>query len=295
MLEASASANEQISGFYGPGSWAAWVVMLASSWISVYLNDYDSNVHFIAYTLYTNWAAVDLIRHLYRFRFNQPVEKSQDNQLTQTIIVSGAIIFIGNLHYTLQGVVCVLKLWDANARTKQRLRQRLLIVSLGLILPFSAFLCFMFTMLRSLSALFIVQIQYFIWLTFFVLAILRSLPADPNHLTAIFIIFLMLFGFYGIAILWGQMLPMDERGEVLLSSLGLYTCLYIPCAPQKIDEWDQLFTLLVSLIFFFYEFKARILALLGRLFKPIIVHCWNSVVGCFRTSPFAPENPRTAV
>ena len=48
-----------ISGFYGQGAWAAWLIILISSWIPMLRDDYTHNVHFIAYALYTNWAAMN--------------------------------------------------------------------------------------------------------------------------------------------------------------------------------------------------------------------------------------------
>ncbi|CAN9142400.1 unnamed protein product [Alternaria alternata] len=55
-----------ISGFYGPGAWAAWVITMVASWIPVTQGDYTHNLHFIGYALYTNWAAIDLMRQLNR-------------------------------------------------------------------------------------------------------------------------------------------------------------------------------------------------------------------------------------
>jgi hypothetical protein len=31
-------------------------------------------------------------------------------------------------------------------------------------------------------------------------------------------------------------------------------CYFVPCAPQRIGEWDQAFSLLVALVLFLYEF-----------------------------------------
>ncbi|KAF7680148.1 hypothetical protein GT037_001799 [Alternaria burnsii] len=56
----------QISGFYGPGAWAAWVITMVASWIPVVQGDYTHNLHFIGYAIYTNWAAIDLMSQFNR-------------------------------------------------------------------------------------------------------------------------------------------------------------------------------------------------------------------------------------
>jgi len=53
-----------ISGFYGPGGWAAWCVSLIASWAPILLEDGTHNLHLIAYALYMNWAAMDSFRYL---------------------------------------------------------------------------------------------------------------------------------------------------------------------------------------------------------------------------------------
>ncbi|KAI4947981.1 hypothetical protein J4E86_008499 [Alternaria arbusti] len=53
-----------ISGFYGPGGWAAWCISLIASWAPILLEDDAHNLHLIAYALYMNWAAIDSFRYL---------------------------------------------------------------------------------------------------------------------------------------------------------------------------------------------------------------------------------------
>ena len=53
-----------ISGFYGPGGWAAWCISLIASWAPILLEDDTHNLHLIAYALYMNWAAIDSFRYL---------------------------------------------------------------------------------------------------------------------------------------------------------------------------------------------------------------------------------------
>jgi hypothetical protein len=51
-----------VSRFNGPGVWAAWFLTLATSWVSVTKNDSTHNLPHIGYLLFTNCAAIDLIR-----------------------------------------------------------------------------------------------------------------------------------------------------------------------------------------------------------------------------------------
>ena len=51
-----------ISGVYGPGTWAAWFLTICGSWVHAFNSSkYDFNTW--AYLLYANWASFDLIRH----------------------------------------------------------------------------------------------------------------------------------------------------------------------------------------------------------------------------------------
>ncbi|KAH3957236.1 hypothetical protein HBH70_231450 [Parastagonospora nodorum] len=53
-----------VNSFYGPGSWAAWCIVLITSWLPIIQDDHSHNLHFISCALYTNWAAVDAFRQL---------------------------------------------------------------------------------------------------------------------------------------------------------------------------------------------------------------------------------------
>ncbi|CAN9186137.1 unnamed protein product [Alternaria alternata] len=65
-MEHASPDFSQISGFYGPGAWAAWVITMVASWIPVIQGDYAHNLHFIGYALYTNWAAIDFTYQINR-------------------------------------------------------------------------------------------------------------------------------------------------------------------------------------------------------------------------------------
>jgi hypothetical protein len=64
LVSANQSAS-QISGFYGPGTWAAWILSLFSSIIAL-RKHHDNHAAFklIPPILYINWTAVDSIKQL---------------------------------------------------------------------------------------------------------------------------------------------------------------------------------------------------------------------------------------
>lgn len=67
-----------VSGFYGPGGWAAWCISLAASWAPILLKDYTHNFHLIATALYMNWAAMDSFRFLsLRRKFDELAAKKE--------------------------------------------------------------------------------------------------------------------------------------------------------------------------------------------------------------------------
>ncbi|KAH6677738.1 hypothetical protein B0J14DRAFT_636387 [Halenospora varia] len=57
----------EVSGLYGPGTWAAWFLVIVASWLHLlYLLaeiEIKLDINMWAYLLGLNWAAVDLIRH----------------------------------------------------------------------------------------------------------------------------------------------------------------------------------------------------------------------------------------
>ncbi|KAK5655541.1 hypothetical protein OQA88_5472 [Cercophora sp. LCS_1] len=54
----------QVSGFYGPGAWAAWFIVVIASWVHILFHNQHGNrkldVNLWIYLLVLNWAAIDL-------------------------------------------------------------------------------------------------------------------------------------------------------------------------------------------------------------------------------------------
>ncbi|KAI4923540.1 hypothetical protein J4E85_008579 [Alternaria conjuncta] len=57
-----------VSGFYGPGAWAAWCVTLIASWAPILRDEYTHNLHYITYAMYMNAAAIDVFQNVHMDR-----------------------------------------------------------------------------------------------------------------------------------------------------------------------------------------------------------------------------------
>jgi hypothetical protein len=98
-----------ISGFYGPGAWAVWVITMIASWISLIQNDYKHNLHFIAYALYTNWAAIDFMRKIAEIPNVKSISKEADTAWLENIAASSAVIYTGVGQAIIQVQICFFK------------------------------------------------------------------------------------------------------------------------------------------------------------------------------------------
>lgn len=102
--EWATQAGPVISSFYGPGSWAAWVIVMVTSWIPLLQDDHSHNMHFISYALYTNWAAIDALRQQ-RLRWQMPpfrwpthpanVDAEFEEAFWDVYSVSQAVVIVG--------------------------------------------------------------------------------------------------------------------------------------------------------------------------------------------------------
>jgi hypothetical protein len=52
-----------VSGFYGPGSWAAWLLTICASWIRLFREPRVFDVNMWLYLLGVNWAAIELFKN----------------------------------------------------------------------------------------------------------------------------------------------------------------------------------------------------------------------------------------
>jgi hypothetical protein len=86
----------QVSGFYGPGAWAAWSCAITSSWYIITRRSHEkAYTNLLLHVLYTNWAAIDVLR------------QETSHQLSSEPFAAAVVVtFWGLLHITAQRVYC---------------------------------------------------------------------------------------------------------------------------------------------------------------------------------------------
>lgn len=47
---------DQVSGFYGPGAWASWVIVILWSWLAIINGEMTLTYDAMAHLIYTSWA-----------------------------------------------------------------------------------------------------------------------------------------------------------------------------------------------------------------------------------------------
>ena len=267
--EQSSSDPIQISGFYGPGAWAAWVITLIASWIPLLQGDYTHNLHFIGYAIYTNWAAIDLIHHVSQVPpQDQQNWSDADKARLDNIAASLAVLQIGICQMITQ--MCFFTgqhQHEESARPKLSLEaRRRLVLTAGAVFPLSMVFYvprfgFLFQSL-SLVVFIVGGIMGFCVVTFNVCRlfwscayiwdfVLEEYPFSPIFfiLCLCSLIFIIFFG------------SSSQREDLRLvhtrDILPPKRCYFVPCAPQGIGEWDQAFSLLVAIFLFLYEFGYR--------------------------------------
>jgi hypothetical protein len=129
----------KVSGFYGPGSWAAWFLTICGSWLHLWVDHSGSylDVSAWSYLAYTNWAAIALIRHsipLYALKSEKDTAGWVENAGQTAAALT--IVFFGCLHGTAQWVRC------GNTVESGRGLQRLRTLLAGLFLPVLALMVF---------------------------------------------------------------------------------------------------------------------------------------------------------
>jgi hypothetical protein len=94
-----------ISGFYGPGAWAAWFMSLALSWLDLVRNKPRPiiNMNTVIFLLGVNWAAGDLMRHLNTLSdpSNSDIES---NKLLGSTAAAFTVVWWGTIHAFLQAL-----------------------------------------------------------------------------------------------------------------------------------------------------------------------------------------------
>jgi hypothetical protein len=123
-----------VSGFYGPGAWSGWFILIVASWCRVLRaseDKFDPNTSIFLFT--TNWAAVDLFRtmnSIEKISKDSPSHNKESDKLRATLAATFNVTFWGTFHAVLQLLVATACF--ENLRTRTHCLRTLI---LGLIIP----------------------------------------------------------------------------------------------------------------------------------------------------------------
>jgi hypothetical protein len=274
-----------VSGFYGPGAWSAWFLILVTSWIATIRGDYSNNIHHIGYLLYTNWAAVDLIRQSIKLSTSSADTSSTQLHANGSLAAALLITSWGTIHAASQFLYTYASRYQNDV--SERRRRRLL--ALGSIIPLCAGIsmsiylyhhpitekhkipAFYFDGLRISSHRDIVNFLVYVlpWvlpcsatlievlLNFRRSGIFDSDLSSPYLVRATDCVVVSCFltsTIPAIFISWAYVILWIFSGATFKKK----SCMFMPCAPQSMSEWDQCFALFAGLVMFIYEFGVDI-------------------------------------
>jgi hypothetical protein len=274
-----------VSGFYGPGAWSAWFLILVTSWVATIRGDYSHNVHHIGYLLYTNWAAVDLIRQATKPLINSTDTTRGQPPSNASLAAALLITSWGTVHAASQFLYTYASRYQNDV--SERRRRRLL--ALGSMIPLCAGIsmssylyhhpitekhkipAFYFDGLRISCHRDIVNFLVYVlpWvlpcsailievlLNFRRSGIFDSNPTSPYLVPATDCVVVSCFLMSTIPanfISWAYVILWIFSGATFKKK----SCMFMPCAPQSISEWDQCFALFAGLAVFIYEFGVDI-------------------------------------
>ncbi|KAF2821932.1 hypothetical protein CC86DRAFT_94033 [Ophiobolus disseminans] len=295
-----------VSGFYGPGAWAAWFLTVLTSWHATIRGDETHNLHHIGYLLYTNWAAIDLIQQVRKFpagsmnTTDDPLHPK--GQLAAALTMTSWGVFNASLQY--------LHLYFYNSPwasfSTLRRRRRRTILGLSSIVPtFAGFFTFLHlsdyrpkTEADIIPAFYwhgmspalhrqtiTMLIQLLLWSCLPCAALIGALlnlecrvlyakskmnfdfPKAPGSLkafancVALFFVVSIIIPAMVISVPF-LVATTISRGKTLRKSYML-----LPCAPQKISDWDQSFALFAGLAMIGFEYGSTTLKWLRKKYQ----------------------------
>jgi hypothetical protein len=127
----------QVSGFYGPGAWAAWFLTIVASWVRIFRKSKERvDLNTALFLLGTNWAAVDIFRSIHALQSLLPNQPEYELNFTKCMGSYGAafaVVFLGAVHALLQIPFTILLFGGMECMSR---RLRTLVV--GLVLPLIA-------------------------------------------------------------------------------------------------------------------------------------------------------------
>ncbi|KAJ5788244.1 hypothetical protein N7457_003234 [Penicillium paradoxum] len=309
-----------VSGFYGPGSWAAWFLSIVASWVRFIRGSeerFDPNTWL--FLLGTNWAAVGLLRGIRLAQGipqDSPTYDADLNSMQGSIAAAFTITFWGTFHASIQYLVTM-----RYCITMKTQRHRLWTLLLGMILPSIALLSssgLIRTMnvpelywqgmhggardfnLRVAAGTPYFIVPFSVWLLDYLnipmmptmiidlrkrtvkkmraSRVIASLFRGIAYVSVVMLILSMmmleatrnekwLLGLLPLApmyiyllvlvapIFWSIMLTCASAWYVVMTYVARsvkasQSCFFMPCAPQSINEEDQLFALFAGLLMF---------------------------------------------
>jgi hypothetical protein len=290
-----------VSGFYGPGSWIAWYLTLATSWVAVIRNDHSNNLHHIGYLLYVNWAAIDVIRKSVQVPLDATDTDSRNISSNGPLGAALVVTWWGVVHATLQFTYSILSTGGAHDPLYFNVRRRSTLLKVGVILPsIAGLVCFIYipredfgqpipalcwdgmvldrsrhisryicaaalwSLCSSTTAVLLVDCSRF-WPSS-----LERTPKEHICLTMLF----YLIGFIPVSLSLPYLLALTESG---LSGRGIWqkSCFFMPCAPHNLMEWDQAFPVFRGVFMVGYEFGLGHMPQLLRSFKHLLAKLDN--------------------
>lgn len=250
----------QVSGFYGPGAWASWIIALTSSWISLLgrRGDQELSYDLIAHLLYFNWAAVDLLRQVIRA-----------HGTIASLAAAVGVSYWGLLQNFMQFML----IGTCGVKRIRREGKVLLVLCIGLVLPSAALMSFLGTFCigeRTLG-------MYVFDATYVDTKVADEVLSNfSTAMSIIGILFLVVcatkLGDEWAKEGWKGFADTDISEVLFVTSavvfLGIFFCVSFfllclvpsarnlkgfelrPCTAQQISDWDQAFALLCALVFF---------------------------------------------
>jgi hypothetical protein len=126
-----------VSGFYGPGAWAAWFLTIVGAWVRVLRGSEEKvDMNTALFLFGTNWAAVDVFRSIHAMRNIQPDQPDYKTEFIKLMGSYGAaltVVFWGTVHALLLTPVTEEVFSGRKCRNR-----RLLTLIVGVVLPLIA-------------------------------------------------------------------------------------------------------------------------------------------------------------
>jgi hypothetical protein len=285
-----------VNSFYGPGTPVAWLLTILASLMHMQDKDNTHLVHPIAHMLYTNWASIDLVHQLRYLEFPEPNAESTYKSHSNLAAIAAAltVTFWGLCHTSSQLLYCLTIDMESSLHRVPGTERRYVAIMLGLMLPSMSGIYLYWKLVSdfkimednppreeasqraALPALYFDGISeswqsvgiYFaalmmVWaglaLCYSGCHILWSrLKRGSWKLDDERLFYLGVSGFLSLYFLAPGIVAYCFRIVVTGGTIVQKNCYFMPCAPQKISEWDQSFALFVTLLLFVYDFGSVI-------------------------------------